>query len=54
MKGSILSIEDKNIIEMISKEDEESKDKKKKYLGGKFRTDMDNLAKTLRYILDIT
>ena len=36
MKDSILSIEDKNIIEMIGKEDEESKGKKDKCLGGKF------------------
>ena len=48
MKDSILSIEDKNIIEMIGEEDEESKGKKEKYLGGKFRSDMDNLAKALR------
>ncbi len=36
MKDSILSIEDKNIIEMIGKEDEESKGKKDNCLGGKF------------------
>ena len=49
MKDSILSIEDKNIMEkMIGKVDEKNKGKKEKYLKGKFRTDMNNLAKTLR------
>ena len=49
MKDSILLIKDKNIMEkMIGKVDEKNKGKKEKYLKGKFRTDMNNLAKTLR------
>ena len=48
MKDSINSIKDAKTIEMIGEEDEDTKGKKEKYLGGKFRVDMDNLAHALR------
>ena len=48
MKESVLSIKDKTVLEMVGEEDESAKGKKEKYLGGKFRVDMDNLATALR------
>jgi len=48
MKDSVNSIKDELTKLMIGEEDEASKGKKEKYLGGKFRSDMDNLAHALR------
>lgn len=46
MKDSVESIKDKIIQDMIGEGGDE-RHKKEKYLGGKFRSDMDNLAKAL-------
>ncbi|MCQ2816747.1 MAG: hypothetical protein MJ252_05715 [archaeon] len=48
MVESVKTITDPILLKMIGEEDEESKGKKEKYLGGKFRVDMDNLAHALR------
>ena len=48
MKDSVNSIKDNLIKSVIGEEDESTKGKKEKYLGGKFRSDMDNLAHALR------
>ena len=48
MKDCMLTIKDKQILEMVGEGSGEERHKKEKFLGGKFRTDMDNLAKALR------
>src|SRR5574344_1118189 len=47
MIDSVKSIKDPEIITMIG-EEENTGGKKEKYLGGKFRADMDNLAHALK------
>ena len=47
MRESIDSIKDELLTSMIGNNSGEERHKKEKYLGGKFRSDMDNLAKAL-------
>ena len=47
MRESIDSIKDELLQTMIGNNSGEERHKKEKYLGGKFRSDMDNLAKAL-------
>ena len=47
MRESIDSIKDELLQSMIGNNSGEERHKKEKYLGGKFRSDMDNLAKAL-------
>lgn len=47
MKESIISIKDPIMLNIIGEEDEAIVGKKEKYLGGKFRVDMNNLANAL-------
>ena len=47
MKESVDSIKDELLQSMIGNNAGEDRHKKEKYLGGKFRSDMDNLAKAL-------
>ena len=47
MRESIDSIKDELLLSMIGNNSGEERHKKEKYLGGKFRSDMDNLAKAL-------
>ena len=47
MKESVDSIKDELLQSMIGNNTGEDRHKKEKYLGGKFRSDMDNLAKAL-------
>lgn len=47
MKDSVDSIQDQQIVTMIGNESGEERHKHEKYLGSKFRSDMDNLAKAL-------
>ena len=47
MKESVDSIKDQLLQTMIGNNSGEDRHKKEKYLGGKFRSDMDNLAKAL-------
>ena len=47
MKESVDSIKDDLLQSMIGNNSGEERHKKEKYLGGKFRNDMDNLAKAL-------
>ena len=47
MKDSVDSIKDELLQTMIGNNSGEERHKKEKFLGGKFRSDMDNLAKAL-------
>ena len=47
MRESVDSIKDELLQRMIGNNSGEERHKKEKYLGGKFRSDMDNLAKAL-------
>lgn len=48
MIDTVNSIKDKEITTIIGEEPDSLQGKKEKYLGGKFRVDMDNLANALK------